>query len=172
MNGYTAGDVAGLFGINDQITRGQIVTILYRMEGEPAVSGTMNFSDVKNKGEYYYNPVKWAAANGIVTGYKEGPNKGKFLPNNPITREELAIILQRYAKYKGKNVSQTADLTQFGDYKKVSDWAVKELKWAVGVGIITGNKDTAIPTIKPQGNATRAEAATMIMRLKENVIGN
>ena len=170
MNGYTSPADNGLFGPEDYITRGQIVTILYRLDGQHKVNYNMDFSDVKNPNEYYYEPIKWAAKNGIVTGYKSGPDQGKFKPDSPISREELAIVLQRYAKLKGKNVNVNADLTQFGDYQLVSDWAVNSLKWAVGVGIISGNKDTAIPTIKPQGQATRAEAATMIMRFCENVI--
>ena len=168
MNGYTAGTDKGKFGPNDQITRGQIVTILYRREGSPLVSGGWTFKDT-GMYDYYNNAIKWAASNGIVTGYTDGENEGKFLPDNPITREELALILKRYAEYKGKDISNTASLNQFKDYLDVSEWAEPGLKWAVAKGIITGDKATNPYSIKPQGNATRAEAATMIMRFCENV---
>ena len=168
MNGYTAGDDSGKFGPNDQITRGQIVTILYRREGNPTVSENWNFKDT-GMYDYYRNAIKWASQNGIVTGYTAGENEGKFMPDDPITREQLALILQRYAKYKNISVKESEELTGFKDYEQVSPWALEGLKWVVSKGIITGDMQTNPPSIKPQGNATRAEAATMIMRFCENV---
>ena len=143
------------FAPNDQLTRGMMVTILHRMEGSPAVSGNTKFSDVQNSKYYYYNAVKWASDKGIVTGY----DNGKFGPDDNITREQLAVILCKYAKYKGKNITQTNDLRAFSDRSKVSKYALAQMKWAVGSGVITGNKDK---TLKPQGNATRAEVSAML----------
>lgn len=161
IGGYTAGPNAGNFGPNDNITRGQIVTILWRHAGKPESEYAMNFFDIKNPNEYYYKAVKWAAENGIVTGYLSGENAGKFKPDDNITREQLALILQRYAGYCGKNSTTQGDISKFPDAKKVSDWALTGIKWAVGVGIISGQGNG---NLDPLGTATRAEAATMIMR--------
>ena len=168
MNGYTGAADAGKFGPEDQITRGQIVTILYRREGSLDVSGIdMKFDDVGPY--YYYDAIKWATENGIVTGHTAGENAGKFMPDDPITREQLALILQRYAKYKNISVEETGNITGFKDYEQVSPWALEGLKWVVSKGIVTGDMSTTPPSINPQGNATRAQAATMIMRFCENV---
>ena len=166
ITGYTAGPDAGKFGPNDSITRGQIVTILWRQAGRPESNYSMNFTDVKNPGEYYFKAVRWAQENGIVTGYLAGPDKGKFKPDANITREQLALILQRYSAYCGKDSTTQGDISKFPDAKKVSDWALTGMKWAVGVGIISGQGNG---NLDPLGTATRAEAATMIMRfLKYN----
>ena len=168
MNGYTGETDSGKFGPEDQITRGQIVTILYRRENSPDASEIdMKFDDVGPY--YYYDAIKWASQNGIVTGHTAGENAGKFMPDDPITREQLAVILQRYAKYKNISVEDAGDLTGFKDYEQVSPWALEGLKWVVSKGIITGDLSTTPPSINPQGNATRAQAATMIMRFCENV---
>ena len=145
------------FAPNDKVTRGMMVTILYKMEGSPAVSGNSKFSDVKST-EYYAKAVKWATDKGIVHGYG-GTNK--FGPNDNIIRQDLAGILRNYAKYKKKNVNVTADLTKFKDYKKVDSYANASVQWAVGKGVITGNTDG---TLAPKGNATRAEAAATIQK--------
>ena len=150
------------FAPNDQLTRGMMVTILHRMEGSPAVSGNTKFSDVQNSKYYYYNAVKWASDKGIVTGY----DNGKFGPDDNITREQLAVILCKYAKYKGKNITQTNDLRAFSDRSKVSKYALAQMKWAVGSGVITGNKDK---TLKPQGNATRAEVSAMLEKYCQRI---
>ena len=154
------------FGPNEKVTRGQIVTILYRDAGSPSSTYDMSFSDVTDSTKWYYDAVRWAAENGIVTGYMSGPDTGKFKPNDNITREQLAVILQRYAAYVGKDDTTQGDLTVFSDYKDVSNYALEGMRWAVGVGIIKGNADG---TLKPKGTATRAEAATMIMRFKEDL---
>ena len=167
MSGYGSGPKAGCFGPNDNITRGQIVTILWRQENKPEVDYDMNFSDIKNPDEWYYKAIKWAAKNGIATGYQAGPNAGKFLPDTNITREQLALILQRYAAYCGRDSETQGDISGFPDANKVSDWALVGIRWAVGVKIISGKGDGRID---PQGTATRAEAATMIMRFCENIL--
>ena len=145
------------FAPNDKVTRGMMVTILYKMEGSPAVSGNSKFSDVKST-EYYAKAVKWATDKGIVHGYG-GTNK--FGPNDNIIRQDLAGILRNYAKYKKKNVNVTTSLTKYKDYKKIDSYANASMQWAVGKGVITGNKDG---TLNPKGNATRAEAAAMIQK--------
>ncbi len=149
------------FAPNDKLTRGMVVTILYRMEGEPVVSGAPKFSDVK--GGYYKNAIKWASDNKIVNGYK---NTNKFGPDDNVTREDLAIMLCNYAEFKGRDMTKSNDLKAFSDGNKVSKYAEKSVKWAVGSGVITGNKDK---TLNPQGTATRAEAAAMFQKYCVNV---
>ena len=137
-----------------KITRGMIVTILWRMEGKPKVTGIKDFTDVT--GQYYYNAVRWAAKNKIVSGY----NSGKFGPNDSITREQLAVILNNYAKYKGKNVNVTANTNKYVDWYKVTGYARPAMNWAVAKGVITGKYNGT--RVDPQGTASRAEAAGMI----------
>ena len=112
LNSYT-------FEPNSKVTRGMLVTMLHNMENKPYVSGTSKFSDVQNTSEYYYVAVKWAAKNNIVSGY----SNGKFGPNDPITREQLAVILNNYCRYKGKYKKTNANLSNFKDSSKVSSYA-------------------------------------------------
>ena len=151
---YMSGTNSTTFLPESKITRGMVVTILHNMEGQPYLSGKCKFSDVQNPSEWYYSAIKWASANNIVSGY----SNGKFGPNDPVTREQLAVILNQYCKYKGKYKSVKADYSKFADSKKISSFAKWGMNWAVGSGIINGSKGN----INPQGNATRAEAATMI----------
>ncbi len=137
------------------ISRGMMVTILWRMVGEPKITGGKSFPDVKTS-DYYYNAVKWASAKGIVNGY----NSGKFAPNDDITREQLAVILQNYSKYMKRDVSKTTSLSKFKDGYKTTGYAQTAVKWAVATGVISG-KDKGT-RLDPQGTATRAEAAAMI----------
>ena len=173
MGGYSSGEKEGYFGPGDAITRGQIVAIIYRKEGQPTVSGSLDFIDKDDvelwSASYYNNAIIWASQNGIVTGYKDGEDSGKFLPDKSITREELTMILQRYARLNGIPVSDISSLEEFYDYDLVSEWAKSGVEWAVAKGIITGDKVTTPPSLNPQGNATRAEAATMIMRFCKNI---
>jgi len=164
MSGYS-GDKAGKFGPEDAINRSQIVSILWRDAGSPESTFAMNFRDVKDTSVWYYKAVRWANENGIVTGYA-GEKAGLFGPDDNITREQFALILQRYAAYKGKNSTTQGNISGFSDSSKVSDWALNGIKWAIGTGIITGKADGRID---PQGKATRAEAALMIMRFLEQV---
>ena len=142
------------FAPNEKITRGMIVTILHRMEGQPYVSGTSKFSDVQNTSDFYYVATKWAAKNNIVSGY----SNGKFGPNDPVTREQLAVILNQYCRHKGKYKATTANLAIFKDINKISSYAKCGMNWAVGNKIINGSKGN----LNPQGTATRAEAAAML----------
>lgn len=146
------------FAPSDKVTRGMFVTMLYNLAGKPSLkSNTSKFSDVRNSNDWFYKAVLWASQNGIVSGY----SNGKFGPNDSITREQLAVILNKYAKYKNKNTSQTNNLSSFSDRNKVSSWATNQVKWAVGAGVITGNKNG---TLNPGGSATREETASMIYK--------
>ena len=146
----------------ENLTRGQLVTIIWRLENKPNTELLKNkFTDVENS-QYYTEAIKWAESKKIVTGYG---GTLLFGPNDLITRQDLALILNRYDKYKGKNNEITTDLTDFKDYKSVSQYAEDAVKWAVANKIILGNNTKeGYKTIEPHSNATRAEAATMLMR--------
>jgi|GEM_PF-4425730 len=151
-------------------TRAMVVTILYRLEGEPEVdAGTSPFFDVAPEAEgfapqWYTKAVLWAAENGIVEGYVEGAHK-VFDPNGSITREQLAAILYRYEQYKGGGFTGAWYFPlDFEDAADVSDWADEAMHWCVMKGVITGVTET---TLVPGGSATRAQAATMLMRFSE-----
>lgn len=158
--GMMAGTGNNQFSPNVTTTRAMIVTILYRLENQPA-AGSSNFTDVPAD-QWYTNAVAWAAANGIVGGYGDG----RFAPNDIITREQMAAILYRYAQYKGYDVGNTGDLSRYVDASQVSGWALVAIGWANAQGLITGNTAT---TLNPNGYATRAEGATILMRFVENV---
>jgi hypothetical protein len=160
-NGMMNGTSETTFRPNGTTTRGMIVTILYRLEKEPAVDNGAGFADVAAD-QYYADAVAWASANDIVTGYSEE----KFGPDDSITREQFAAILYRYAQYKKIDVTATADLSGYTDAAQISAYAETAMKWANGEGLITGVTDTML---KPAGNATRAQAATILMRFCEEV---
>ena len=158
MNGTSA----TTFGPNTTTTRGMIVTILYRLEGEPDAAAS-SFTDVASN-MYYADAINWAAANGIVNGI----TTTTFGPDNAITREQMAAILYRYAQYKGYDVTASNDLGSYTDASQISAYATTAMQWANAEGLITGNTTT---TINPIGNATRAEVATILMRFCENIAG-
>ena len=148
------------FSPNSTLTRGMVVTMLYRVEGEPYTGSKNTFSDVAS-GMWYADAVLWAASNGIV----EGMGNGKFAPDSPITREQLATILYRYAKNeKGGASYGSTDLSDFADENKISSYAVDAMKWAVHQGIMQGSGSR----LNPKNTATRAEAAAMFQRFLEN----
>ena len=151
------------FSPNENLTRAMLVTILHRIEGYPYVAGTSKFKDVQDTSAYYYVAVKWATKNNIVSGY----DNGNFGPNDPITREQLAVILNKYCSYKGKYKAVSADFTKFKDTDKISEWAKWGMNWAVGSGVITGNDKEK--TLNPQGTATRAEAASMLYKYCQKI---
>ena len=158
-NGIMDGVSAETFAPNATLTRGMIVTILYRMENKPAVTGASKFTDV-DANEWYGAPVAWAAGNGIVTGYSETT----FGPNDPVTREQLAAILYRYAVYKGMSaVTLEQNLSRFTDADQISAYAVPAMNWAVGKGLING----ADGKLSPKASATRALVAAIIHRYLE-----
>ena len=154
QNGMISGATDTEFRPSTKITRGMIVTILWRMEGSPKVTGIEDFTDVK--GQYYYDAVRWAAKKGIVNGYGDG----RFGPNANITREQLATILCNYAKYKGKNTKVTVDTGKYKDWYKVSSFAKPAAQWAIKTGVITGKENGT--KVDPLGTATRGEAAVML----------
>lgn len=160
-NGLMNGVSETLFEPNGTVTRGMIVTILHRLEGEPESDYDMPFTDVAEQ-QWCAGAVRWAAGEGIVNGV----SATEFAPDDPITREQFAAILWRYAQSKGYDVSASADLTGFLDYGQISEYALPALQWAVGAGVMSGRGDGILA---PQGTATRAEAAAMLMRFVENV---
>ena len=162
VNGLMNGTSATTFAPYGITTRGQIVTILWRLEGQPAVSGACPFTDVA-VGSYYETAITWAAANGIVTGY----DATTFGPDDQITREQMAAILYRYAM--GKQLASPAlvnNLAVFTDADKISAYAVEAMNWAVGQGLINGMGDG---TVAPQGQAIRAQAAAILHRFCETL---
>lgn len=151
MNGMTATS----FGGYGTITRGQVVTILYRLSGSPSVSSYSGFTDV-NTSKYYAAPITWARNNGIVDGYGT-----TFGPEDPITREQLAKILHDYSVFRGLNVSKTTSLNGYTDAGYVHSWALEGMQWSVANGIVGGTTTT---TLSPGNSAQRYHAATMLMR--------
>ena len=155
QKGLMSGVGGGNFNPQAPVTRGQLVTILYRLEGQPAVSG-VGFSDVA-AGSYCEKAVKWAAATGITTG----GNDGLFKPNAPITREQLATFLYRYNRHKGYFTFSLADLSTFPDVGSVSSYAKDALSWANGAKLVNGTSDGRL---NPSGGATRGQAAAILHR--------
>lgn len=145
------------------LTRGQLATILYRMEGSPEVTGMEHpFKDVAEN-RYYSDAVTWASEHGIVRGV----TKTKFLPNVAVTREQMAVLLYRYAEYKGYDTAVQGDLSRFPDGEKTSKYAESAMCWAVDAGLFQGSADGGAIWLKPQGDATRAQAATVLVRFLE-----
>ncbi len=161
--GLMSGVGGGSFSPGQPTTRGMLVTILYRMEGEPEYenTGTIRFTDV-NDDAWYAKGVYWAAENGIVKGVGDG----RYLPEDPVTREQMAAIFHRYAGYKGYDVTAQGDLSAFTDAASVGDWAREALIWAVDRELINGMGDG---TVNPRGTATRAQTAAILMRFCETV---
>ena len=160
--GMMAGTAADVFAPNATTTRAMIVTILYRLEGSPAVTGTSAFVDVPT-GQWYTDAVNWAAANQIV----KGTSATTFAPNDSITREQMAAILYRYAQYKGYDVTKKADLSGYSDNGQVSAYAKDALAWANAAKLINGVTNT---TLVPQGNATRAQVSAILHRFCDGVV--
>ena len=151
------------FAPDSPMTRAMLVTVLWRYEGSPT-EGRNIFSDVPG-GQWYTDAVAWAAANSIVGGV----GNGKFNPNGNITREQLATILYRYAEKKGFDTSKRDNLSLFSDKDKVSNYAKDAIRWAVAEGLISGNVINGKTLLDPQGNATRAQVATILMRFIQNI---
>ncbi len=157
-NKLVSGTSETTFSPDEILTRGTMVTLLYRMENQPQAPEN-TFVDVE-KGMWYEAPIAWAAQQGIVLGVGEG----LFAPDDAITREQIAVILFKYARMKGEDVSKTASLSGYTDKDTVSDWALDAMGWALGQGLIKGTSDT---TLSPGNNATRAEIVTILMRYLE-----
>ena len=160
-NGLFSGTDSRSFSPNASMTRAMLVTVLYRLEGEPTVTGRSSFTDVRS-GAYYEKAVIWAAANGIVTG----TDSTSFSPDAKVTREQLAAILYRYAQYRKLDTDASAKLNSFTDADSVSAYASEALGWAVSEGLING----ASGKLMPKGDATRAQVAAILHRLVKNVL--
>lgn len=156
---YQQGIMVGMsettFEPNTTVNRAQVVQMLYNLEGQPQVSGDSGFSDIRD-GQWYAKAVAWASANDVVAGYEDGT----FRPTRAVTREEFAQILYNYAKFKGYDLSASADLGKFPDSGQVSSWAETALGWANGNGLINGHDDGRLD---PKGSTIRAQAASILM---------
>ncbi len=162
-NGLMSGTTKTTFTPEGIASRGMLVSILHRMEGSPAASGSA-FSDV-DKSKYYAPAVAWASANGIASGYEDG----RFLPENPVTREQLAVILYKYTQHQGRSTSTTGSLTGFTDASGVSAYAADAMRWAVGKGLITGTNGNQL---SPKGTATRGQLALILQRYHSDTAGS
>ena len=162
---YESGMMNGVsetsFAPHATTSRSMIVTILYRLEGEPVVDYATDFTDVAGDA-YYAEAVRWAASEGIVGGY----GGGLFGADDAVTREQLAAILYRYAVYKGYDVSvgEDTNILSYADFADLSEYAIPAMQWACGAGIVNGTSES---TLAPQGAATRAQVAAMLMRFCE-----
>ena len=163
MNGISA----TRFAPDSITTRAMIVTILWRLEGAPMVNDRMDFSDVSDD-MWYTEAIRWAASEDIAEGYGD-----IFGPNDPITREQMAAIMWRYAKYKGYDVSvgEDTNILSYDDAFDVSDWAIPAMQWACGAGLINGVEIGNAVYLKPADNTTRAQAAAILQRFCEKELG-
>ena len=157
-NGYMIGVGNGLFAPNNDMTRAMLVMLLYRLAGNPEVSGTVPFTDVQ-EGHYFYTALVWAYESGIAKGMTEE----LFVPNRPVTREQMATFFARYAGYCGMTTETEGDLAGFVDAGEVSGYAVESMTWAVEAGLIEGVSSEE-PTLRPKGSSTRAQVAAVVMR--------
>jgi hypothetical protein len=164
-NALITGTTDTTFAPQSTLTRAMLATILYRNAAGDAALGVPRaetpFTDVVS-GQWYTDAIAWASSNGIVNGVGDD----KFAPNAPITREQFATLLYRYAQWSDATASGTANLSAYTDADAVSEYARDAMAWAVANGLITGRTAT---TLAPQGTATRAEAATLLQRYLENV---
>ena len=147
----------GKFEPNTVMSRGMLVTVLWRMEGEPKATKSAGFTDLKQS--WYIEAVNWAAENGIVNG----TSATTFSPAAGITREQMAKMFMGYSQYKKYDTSRTANLSSYTDNSKLSSWAVSPMSWAVAEGLITG----VGTELQPKGSATRAQVATILKRFCE-----
>ena len=161
-HGLMDGTAAYTFSPNGKATRAMVITILYRLAGQPASSGDSPFQDVRPS-DWFSPAVAWAVTHGIANG----TSATAFSPNAIITREQLAAFLYRYAQDQGYDTSARADLSGYSDAGLVSSYATEALSWANATGLITGTTGT---TLSPQGSATRAQVATILSRFCQDVI--
>ena len=164
-HGLMAGTSATTFAPDATTSRSMIATILWRMAGSPVVNYAMDYTDVA-QGQWYSEAIRWAASEGIVGGY----GNGLFGTNDPITREQFAAMLYRFAQEQGYDVSigENTNILSYTDVADLSEYAISAMQWAVGAGIINGTGDGS--TLSPQGQATRAQAAVMLMRFCEEYV--
>jgi len=160
MGGYT--DMT--FKPDNPLTRAQLAQILYNREGRPAVTARSPYTDVPNDA-WCKDAVVWSIKADVIGGYGDG----RFGPDDPVTRQQLAVILWRYTQAKGQGVpvGNVANVYDFKDVSRISEYASPAFQWAVGAGVVGGRLDG---TLDPQGRATRAQAASMLQRYLENVM--
>ena len=161
-NGLMVGGGNGKFDPGAPLTRAMLVQVLYNNENRTATTAANPFTDVA-AGLWYTDAIVWAADNGIISGY----GNGLFGPNDNITREQVVLILNNYAKWKQLDVSATTDLAKYTDAGNISDWALAAMKWGNATELMSGRTTT---TLVPQGETTRAEIATLLMRFIENIL--
>ena len=161
-HGLMEGTSATAFSPDATTSRSMIAAILWRMAGSPVVNYAMDYTDVA-QGQWYSEAIRWAASEGIMGGY----GNGLFGTNDPITREQFAVMLYRYAQEQGYDVSigENTNILSYTDVADLSEYAISAMQWAVGAGIINGTGDDS--TLIPQGQATRAQAAVMLQRFCE-----
>ena len=161
-NGLMRGYSDDRFQPNASTTRAMITVMLWRLNGSPVVNCALDFEDVQENA-WYTEAIRWAKAQGIANGY----GNGKFGPDNVLTREQMASILFRYTQFQGGDLRDdaSAGLCVFGDAATVSEYGVPAMQWAYGSGVIQGmNAANGGLVLKPNGSATRAQMATMMMR--------
>ena len=160
--GLMKGTAADKFAPNDNLTRAMLVTILHRAEGQPKVAAAHKFTDLE-EGLYYVDAVAWAYEKGVVKGISET----EFVPNDNITREQLAAMLHRFVQFKGYDVSvgEDTNILSYDDFDDIYEYAIPAMQWAVGSGLVKGK---TARTLNPKDNATRAEAAAMLHRFMES----
>ena len=165
QHGLMAGTSATTFAPDATTSRSMIATILWRIAGSPVVDYAMDFADVPQV-QWYSEAVRWAASEGIVSGY----GNGTFGTNDSITREQFAAMLYRFAQKQGYDVSvgENTNILSYTDAEDVAEYAIPAMQWAVGAGIISGTGDGS--TLSPQGQATSAQAAVMLMQFCENYV--
>jgi len=166
-NGLMQGVGNSRFDPNGTTTRAMIVTILWRLEGEPIVNYAMDFEDAEAD-SWYTEAIRWAASNKIVEGY----GGGKFGTSDDITREQMVTILYRYAQYKGHDAAagENTNILSYGDASEVAEWAIPAMQWACGTGLIQGISDDSTVNLQPRGSATRAQAAAIFCRFIEKFV--
>ena len=164
-NGLFAGMTPTTFALNATMTRAMLVSVLWRLAGAPAPKAPNTFVDVPD-GAWYTDAVTWAAENGVVSGI----GGSRFDPSGFVTREQTAEILYNYAHSKGYDVSARADLTAFPDAGSVSGWAENALSWANAAGLINGTVRDGQTILDPQGSASRAQVAMILMNYVEHVV--
>ena len=162
-NGLMRGASGGKFLPDGSTTRAQLVTILWRLEGNPAPVSTADFSDVAD-GVWYAEAVRWTAGCGVVKGY----DNGRFGPNDAVTREQMAAILYRYAQHKGYDViaGEDTNILSSDDAFAVSEYAIPAMQWACGSGLMTGAQRDGGMALAPRDTATRAQTATLLTRFQ------
>lgn len=160
-NGIMTGTSATTFEPNASLSRAMVAQILYNLEGQPAVTEETTFTDSGT--HWAVDAITWAQETGVVNGYEDNT----FRPNRAVTREELAQMLYNYAKVKGYDLTTSGDLTAFPDGSKVSSWAKEAMAWANGNKLINGFEDD---TLRPGGDSTRAQAASILMNFDVNLV--